>query len=212
MDLRMPQMDGIEATRAIRALGGAWSEIPIVALTANAFPEDVKECRSAGMNDFIAKPIRKKVLLERTAAALADHPLLRAVTSVSTPPAHETVAPAAEILDRSMIDELIEALGHAGVRAMLDVFVAETTARLGVLGALSCANDRARIRDEAHTLKGAAATAGLSELSRQAAALEQAAATNAPADYTGALQRLEKSFAAARGELDRMLAGTPVAA
>ena len=76
MDMRMPEMDGLEATRAIRALGGAWSGIPIVALTANAFPEDVKECRDAGMNDFISKPIRKKVLLERMAAMLADHPVL----------------------------------------------------------------------------------------------------------------------------------------
>ena len=74
MDMRMPEMDGLEATRAIRALGGAWTAIPIVALTANAFAEDVRECRDAGMNDFIAKPVRKKILLERIAAALSDHP------------------------------------------------------------------------------------------------------------------------------------------
>ena len=93
MDMRMPEMDGLEATRAIRALEGAWSTIPIVALTANAFAEDVKDCHDAGMNDFIAKPVRKKILLERIAAALADHPAFRsatdlaAVTSVETAPA-----------------------------------------------------------------------------------------------------------------------------
>jgi CheY-like chemotaxis protein len=47
MDMRMPEMDGLAATRAIRALGGAWSTIPIIALTANAFAEDVKSCRDA---------------------------------------------------------------------------------------------------------------------------------------------------------------------
>ena len=92
MDMRMPVMDGLEATRAIRALGGAWSRIPIVALTANAFPEDVRMCREAGMNDFVAKPTRKKVLVERMAAMLADHPVVRAARgSVATAP---TVRPA----------------------------------------------------------------------------------------------------------------------
>ena len=62
-------MDGLEATRAIRALGGEWSRIPIVALTANAFPEDVRMCREAGMNDFVAKPIRKKVSATSRAGA-----------------------------------------------------------------------------------------------------------------------------------------------
>ena len=97
MDMRMPEMDGLEATRAIRALGGEWSHIPIVALTANAFPEDVKMCRDAGMNDFVAKPIRKKVLVERMAAMLADHPLLRArrMAAVAAPTVRRPPRPAA---------------------------------------------------------------------------------------------------------------------
>ena len=57
MDLQMPVMDGLTATRAIRALGGRAAEIPIVALTASAFAAEVRECRDAGMNDHIAKPM-----------------------------------------------------------------------------------------------------------------------------------------------------------
>lgn len=54
MDMRMPEMDGLEATRTYRARGG---QTPIVALTANAFEHDRQACFDAGMNDFLAKPI-----------------------------------------------------------------------------------------------------------------------------------------------------------
>ncbi len=75
MDVRMPEMDGLAATRAIRNRGGCFAAMPIIALTANAFPEDVRECREAGMSDFLAKPLRKAVL----AAAL-----LRAIDETAT--------------------------------------------------------------------------------------------------------------------------------
>jgi CheY-like chemotaxis protein len=70
MDVRMPEMDGLTATRAIRAPGGRFEELPIIALTANAFPEDVKICREAGMSDFLAKPLRKPALVAALLRAL----------------------------------------------------------------------------------------------------------------------------------------------
>lgn len=57
MDIRMPIMDGFEATREIRKLGGKAGEIPIIAMTADAFAEDMKKCLECGMNAHIAKPI-----------------------------------------------------------------------------------------------------------------------------------------------------------
>lgn len=70
MDVRMPDMDGLAATRAIRAQGGRFEDLPIVALTANAFPEDVRICREAGMSDFLAKPLRKPALVAALLRAL----------------------------------------------------------------------------------------------------------------------------------------------
>ena len=65
MDIQMPEMNGIQATKAIRALDDPWaSRIPIIAMTADAFSENVTECLKAGMNGHIAKPIDMKLVLK----------------------------------------------------------------------------------------------------------------------------------------------------
>jgi len=204
----MPEMDGIEATRAIRALGGAWSRIPIVALTANAFAEDVKACRDAGMNEFLSKPVRKKTLVEVLAKVLADHEQAieeEVAAAPSIVPAPEPAiaeptreAPSAEdglpVCDRAVLATLIEEIDYDCARMTLDVFLAEVPPRLALMRTLSVETDRKRIRDEAHTLKGASGTFGLRQFSTTSKTIEHAAPTVSAQDFVALLDRLETSF------------------
>ena len=72
MDMHMPVMDGLEATRRIRALPGAAGQLPIVAMTANAMKEDEAACRAAGMTAFVSKPFRPGQLVEVLTSLLSS--------------------------------------------------------------------------------------------------------------------------------------------
>ncbi|WP_454758755.1 ATP-binding protein [Caulobacter segnis] len=74
MDVHMPGMDGLAATRAIRALPDPIGAIPIVALSADVLPEQIARCRAAGMDDHVAKPIRREELIATVARALEAAP------------------------------------------------------------------------------------------------------------------------------------------
>jgi len=104
MDMEMPEMDGIAATRAIRRLDERIRLIPIVALTANAFSEDQQRCREAGMNDFLPKPISRDGLLAMVAKWSGGIPPEMTETAPSTP----------LVLDQPVLDAFDSALGVEG--------------------------------------------------------------------------------------------------
>ena len=66
MDIHMPVMDGYTAAERIRAIGSPQAKsVPIIAMTANAFKEDIEKCKEAGMNDHVAKPVDIKLVIEK---------------------------------------------------------------------------------------------------------------------------------------------------
>jgi len=88
MDLNMPEMDGFEAARRIRALPGAAGKLPIIAVSANNLASVKQQCLAAGMNDFVPKPVNRKMLLTAIEKVLPD----RAVDVVAPFDAHSSPA------------------------------------------------------------------------------------------------------------------------
>ncbi|NVN87824.1 MAG: response regulator [Rhodopseudomonas sp.] len=204
MDMRMPEMDGLEATRAIRAHGGNLTNVPIIAFTANAFAEDATACREAGMNDYVAKPVRKKVLVEALLRVLPDHQLAPRIDDLAgAPPLAPD--PAATPTSRLFVggkafDHLLQEIGETATLEILGVFVRETRARLTLLDSLHVSTDRRRIEREAHSLKSAAGTFGLDQLAELARALEQTAPHASDEDFLALVGRIKLAFAAAHDQ------------
>jgi PAS domain S-box-containing protein len=86
MDIRMPEVDGLEATRRIRALGGARARVPVIAMTAQAFSEQVEECREAGMTGHLAKPFTVDTILAALAQGVAPAQPMAAAVPEAKPP------------------------------------------------------------------------------------------------------------------------------
>ncbi|HEV2558225.1 MAG TPA: ATP-binding protein [Microvirga sp.] len=116
MDIQMPVMDGIEATRRIRALPGPASSTPIVALTANVYAEQIRMFKDAGMDGHVGKPFRREEILSAVAKAREPKTFQGAGEAGNTGAAGEA---GTAVLSRSMYDDVIEALGASGMAEWL---------------------------------------------------------------------------------------------
>jgi CheY-like chemotaxis protein len=169
MDCQMPVMDGFEATLHIRELHR--SDIPIVAVTADAMPADRDRCLRAGMNDYLAKP----VALQRLSDILAEWLPVRPAGSAVPPSGESEKLPAPMVFNEAAL--LRRLLGDQRLASpILRSFVSDCPFRLDGLRQKIAAADAAGTRHLAHTLKGAAATVAAEALCAMAKAVEQAGA------------------------------------
>jgi signal transduction histidine kinase/CheY-like chemotaxis protein/HPt (histidine-containing phosphotransfer) domain-containing protein len=180
MDVQMPVMDGIVATRAIRRMG---LDLPIVALTANALDRDKQACLAAGMDEYIIKPVQSKEVYAVIQKFMSgrDKPM----ETVKRTQAQEIKDDAAgnhlKVADTQPIDieTLLEVCGDEEIaREMAGAICEDTPKVMATLLSAIQAEDCRNIRLYAHRLKGATATIGALSVSSQAAAIEEAARDN----------------------------------
>jgi two-component system, sensor histidine kinase and response regulator len=187
MDCQMPEMDGYEASRAIRAAereGAAGRRVPIVALTANALQGDREHCLAAGMDDYLAKPITKDAF---TAS-------LRRWGAQGGPPTDGSI-------DAAALAELAATDGEPGhpnlLAELLDAFRQDTPARLAAVRAALESGDTDGVRQGARALEGSCAALGLRHLQALCATLESRGCAGTPAEAHRTLAEVE-------AELDRL--------
>jgi len=207
MDCQMPGVDGYTATRRIRAgeVPGVDPKVLVIALTAYAMPSDRQTCLVAGMDDYVAKPIRLETLREALQrwGLSADNAATSAAMPVVSPPvpAVPAAVPApADLLDPAQVAMLRDLPGRQSASLfteLIGIFLRETPAVLAELAEHAAARQGDRVAHLAHRLAGSAGNLGAGGLRTEALALEEAVRRG---DWSGAAGRLD----AVRGEWERL--------
>jgi CheY-like chemotaxis protein len=210
MDVQMPEMDGLEATAAIRAWEqGRGVHVPIVAMTARAMKGDRETCLAAGMDGYVAKPIQPEELRETIRAVLGLGPGSGGVPAVRPdgPPL---------CADRSALPSSFDpgpALyrvggNHALLRDLLRLFLRECPELLDRIREGLDRGNAPQVREAAHNLKGSAANFVSGEVVLAAQALERLGASGDLSGGHAHLQSLECSLQQLCQGLERWLAAT----
>ncbi|GHV36947.1 hypothetical protein FACS1894187_12530 [Synergistales bacterium] len=200
MDHMMPDMDGVEATRYIRALGGHFADLPIIALSANAVSGAKALFLDAGMNDFLAKPIDPAAL---SATLLKWLPSDKVSVTEKAPTPAQTAPPSAggdDVLDK--VTGLRYAMNDSAIYAqLLQNFKADHDRDDEKIAASIEAGDTKSAHRIAHTLKSTAALIGATRLMRAAAAAETEFTQACPKRVPELLENLRAEFSVLRKEL-----------
>lgn len=176
MDMQMPVLDGVSATRAIRAMPSPKGSVPIVFLTAQALPDARRLASEAGTEHYLTKPTRLADLQAKVSEAMGDAAEAAGDgNEAATPQAGEPVASLLAAMDPALA-EMREAFDAATFRTVLSRFAQDARERVEALDAASGMGNVAEIRREAHKLAGILGQVGLADVAARARATSHAGA------------------------------------
>ncbi|HET8789651.1 MAG TPA: ATP-binding protein [Modicisalibacter sp.] len=190
MDVQMPGMDGLEATRRIRALGGYLAEVPIIAMSASALGGAQARGEAAGMNGYLTKPI----LPDSLGATLASHLDLANANDTGADATHRAPPRNGQtLIDRELVTELERSLGPAMLDDLIALYRQQVGERLIWLSAALRNADTDELVRQAHLLKGESSGLGFKAVAALASEIEQCAQSMTPAERAQRIEVLRRS-------------------
>jgi signal transduction histidine kinase/CheY-like chemotaxis protein/HPt (histidine-containing phosphotransfer) domain-containing protein len=164
MDIQMPELDGVEATRQIRALPSPKNIVPIFAMTAHAMRGACEEYLAAGMDDYVTKPFQPAVLLDK----------LDRIAHGEAPPPSPCLRqePSLPVLDTTNLEELGAALPPETLASLVCLFLHDAESQLAAIAQCLEGGDRDGAARQAHMMVGAAGNLGALQTSAVARQLE----------------------------------------
>jgi len=168
MDFQLPGIDGLETTRRLRAMETDGSHRIVIGVTASAMAADRSACSEAGMDDFLAKPVGLAELGETLQRWIGELQVMAA----GDPAPSAAPADAGEIVDRSVLDQLVDELSPEMVQQLVRTYLGELDRRREMVIAAAAAGELDGARRVAHTLKASSQLLGATELGEACRALE----------------------------------------
>ena len=201
MDCQMPELDGYETTKVIRGSEQDGDHTPVIAMTANSMRGERERCLAAGMDDYLTKPLRNRMLMDALKRWITDAPAPAPTAASPVAGGARGAAGRSALLDEEVIAEL--GFDGEGLTELHSMYFDQAAAQVSQLGGAIARRETIAVAKTAHQLKGSSATIGAARVSQLACELEMTARNDRLAAAPALLDLLRRSLAETRTALAR---------